>query len=91
MKRRLYLFLMLMSFCRMTLAATTQIDTVLNNLLSYVTSGPAHILALLAIVGAGFATFRCGRLEKDQFVKLVLGVGIIFGATDILRMLGVGT
>jgi len=70
-------------------SGNTKIDEVLQNFLDYITSGPAHIIALLAIVGAGFATFKYGKLSKEKFMAIVIAVGIIFGSSDILNMLGV--
>jgi type IV secretory pathway VirB2 component (pilin) len=68
----------------------TKIDSVLQALLNYLTSSPARLLAVLAIVGVGYSTLYLGRMPKQRAVSVVLGIGIIFGSAAILRMLGLG-
>ena len=67
---------------------STSLDDVLQSLLSYLTSTPARILALLAIVGVGYGTLYLGRLPKERALAVVIGMGIIFGGAAIMRKLG---
>jgi len=69
---------------------TTKIDTVLQALLDYLTSTPARLLAVLSIVGVGYATLYLGRMPKQRAVAVVVGIGIIFGAAALSQMLGLG-
>ncbi|MCB1827842.1 MAG: TrbC/VirB2 family protein [Coxiellaceae bacterium] len=69
---------------------STKIDSVLQALLDYLTSAPARIIAVLAIVGVGYATLHLGRMPKQRAIAVVIGVGIIFGGAALLQMLGLG-
>lgn len=69
---------------------STQIDKVLQALLDYLTSTPARIIAVLAIVGVGYATLHIGRMQKQKAIAVVVGIGIIFGGAAVLQMLGLG-
>ncbi len=69
---------------------STKIDTVLQALLDYLTSTPARIIAVLAIVGVGYATLHLGRIQKQRAIAVVVGIGIIFGGAAVLQMLGIG-
>ncbi len=70
---------------------STKIDTVLQALLDYLTSTPARIIAVLAIVGVGYATLHLGRMPKQRAISVVIGIGIIFGGAALLQMLGLGS
>lgn len=69
---------------------STKIDSVLQALLDYLTSAPARIIALLAIVGVGYTTLFLGRMPKKRAISVVIGIGIIFGGAALLQMLGLG-
>ena len=69
---------------------STKIDTVLKALLDYLTSTPARIVAVLAIISVGYATLHLGRMPKQKAIAVVVGIGIIFGGSAVLQMLGVG-
>ncbi|MBU0455993.1 MAG: TrbC/VirB2 family protein [Pseudomonadota bacterium] len=69
---------------------STAIDQVLSKFLDYLTSTPARILATLAIVGVGYATWHLGKVPKDKAMAVIIGIGIVFGGASILQMLGVG-
>lgn len=88
-----YLFLIIFCFCESAFAyggQTTKVDSVLQALLSYLTSAPARIIAVLAIVGVGYSTLHLGRMPKQRAVAVVIGIGIIFGGAALLQMLGLG-
>ena len=67
-----------------------EIDTVLQSLLNYLTSSPARILAIIAIIAVGYSTLYLGKLPKNKAISVVIGIGIIFGAAAMLKLLGVG-
>jgi len=69
---------------------STEIDKVLQALLDYLTSTPARIIAVLAIVSVGYATLHLGRVQKQRAIAVVVGIGIIFGGAAMLQMLGIG-
>jgi len=88
-----YLLLLVISFADTAFAysgQTTKIDSVLQALLSYLTSTPARIIAVLAIVGVGYSTLHLGRMPKQRAIAVVIGIGIIFGGAALLQMLGLG-
>jgi type IV secretory pathway VirB2 component (pilin) len=66
---------------------STKIDKVLQALLDYLTSSPARIIAVLAIVSVGYATLHLGRLQKQKAISVVVGIGIIFGGAAVMQML----
>jgi len=70
---------------------STKIDKVLQALLDYLTSAPARIIAVLAIVSVGYATLHIGRMQKQKAIAVVVGIGIIFGGAPVLQMLTGGS
>ncbi len=62
------------------------VDT-LNSVLKHMTGDIGKVVATLAIVGAGYACFAMGRLNKSYFVSVVVGIAITFGASGLLSML----
>lgn len=88
-----YLVLFLLTISNTAFAyggQSTKIDSVLQALLSYLTSTPARIIAVLAIVGVGYSTLHLGRMPKNRAIAVVIGIGIIFGGAALLQMLGLG-
>jgi type IV secretory pathway VirB2 component (pilin) len=67
------------------------ISSVLNSLVDLVTSTPAKILFVLAIIGVGYGTLVLGRIERSRAIGIILGVGIIFSSGYIANQLGLGT
>ncbi len=89
-QKRLFYFLLLFSPSVFAYSGqSTAIDKVLQALLDYLTSTPARIIAVLAIVSVGYATLHLGRLQKNKAISVVVGIGIIFGGAAIMQMLGV--
>ena len=87
------IYLLLYFFSNSALAyegQSTKIDSVLQALLNYLTSTPARLIAVLAIVGVGYATLHLGRIPKQRAISIVIGIGIIFGGAALLQMLGLG-
>jgi type IV secretory pathway VirB2 component (pilin) len=76
----LYLFLLPM-------LATADVVSTLNDFLLYLTGPVGKVVATLAIVGVGFACFVLGKLPKSAVIAVVLGTGIIFGASTLLSIL----
>ena len=70
---------------------STSLDSVLQSLLNYLTSAPARIFALLAIVSVGYGTLYLGKLPKERALAVVIGIGLIFGGAAIMQKLGLGT
>ncbi|MBU1559048.1 MAG: TrbC/VirB2 family protein [Gammaproteobacteria bacterium] len=85
-----YLALLFLSHSVAWADGSTAIDQVLSKFLDYLTSTPARILATLAIVGVGYATWHLGKVPKDKAMAVIIGIGIVFGGASILQMLGVG-
>lgn len=88
--RFLFLLLFISSQAFAYNGQSTKIDSVLQALLDYLTSTPARIIAVLAIVGVGYATLHLGRMPKQRAISVVVGIGIIFGGAALLQMLGLG-
>ena len=67
--------------------ALADVSDSLNNLLSYLTGDLGKTVAMLAIVGFGYACFKMHKVEKSTFLYIVVGIGIIFGAKTLLAMI----
>lgn len=85
---QIYLLIFLMP--TVVFAANTKIDEVLSKFLDYLTSTPARILATIAVVGVGYATWHLGKIPKEKAIAVIIGIGIVFGGASILQMLGIG-
>ena len=89
--RFVYLLCWLMSSSAFSYSGqSTKIDSVLQALLAYLTSTPARLIAVLAIVGVGYSTLHLGRMPKQRAISVVIGIGIIFGSAAVFQMLGFG-
>jgi type IV secretion system protein VirB2 len=66
----------------------TNISNGLNSITSWVKTAAVPI-GILAVMGAGFAKLT-GRLDWPRFFSVLVGIGIIFGATQIVGWLSAG-
>jgi type IV secretion system protein VirB2 len=66
----------------------TNISTGLTSITTWVKTA-AVPLGILAVMGAGFAKFA-GRLDWPRFFSVLVGIGIVFGATQIVSWLSAG-
>lgn len=83
---RILLFLSMLSIA--PIAQADLVDT-LGNALTYMTGPLGKTIAGLAIAGVGYSCFVLGKVSKNVFMTTVIGIGIIFGVSAILSMLGV--
>lgn len=68
-----------------THAAT--IESILNKGVHFLQGPVAKAAGLLAIVGSGFLCLYKQQLPKDQFVMILVGLGIIFGGSSLYSTL----
>jgi type IV secretion system protein VirB2 len=66
----------------------TNISNGLTSITTWVKTA-AVPLGILAVMGAGFAKLT-GRLDWPRFFSVLVGIGIIFGATQIVGWLSAG-
>ena len=66
----------------------TNISNGLNSIVTWVKTA-AVPLGILGVMGAGFAKLT-GRLDWPRFFSVLVGIGIIFGATQIVSWLSAG-
>ena len=66
------------------------LSSILNGLISLLTSGWARLIFIIAVIGVGYATLVMGKLPKGKAASIVIGIGIVFGAAYIAQQLGVG-
>ena len=66
----------------------TNISNGLNSITTWVKTA-AVPLGILAVMGAGFAKLT-GRLDWPRFFSVLVGIGIIFGAAQIVGWLSAG-
>ncbi|MCA1409030.1 TrbC/VirB2 family protein [Ensifer sp. IC3342] len=63
--------------------ATGGIENVLENIVSMLTGNVAKLLATIAVIIVGIA-WMFGYLDLRKAAYVVLGIGIIFGASEIV-------
>lgn len=64
--------------------AGSDVTQTLTNFLGYLTGAWGKIIATLAIVGIGYACFFLGKVHKGYVVAVVVGIGLVFGAQEVL-------
>lgn len=64
------------------------LTTVLNGVINLLTSTPARLLAVIAIIGIGYSTIALGTIPKSRAISTIVGLGFVFGASFILQSLG---
>lgn len=69
--------------------ATGGIENVLQNIVDMLTGNVARLLSVIAVIIVGIA-WMFGYLDLRKAAYVVLGIGIIFGATEIVDTLAGG-
>ena len=67
------------------------ISSVLSGLIGILTSTPARLMFVVAIIGVGYGTLALGKIPKEKAVAIVIGIGIVFSASFIAQKMGLGT
>jgi len=67
------------------------ISTVLSGLIGILTSTPARLVFVVAIIGVGYGTLALGKIPKERAVAIIIGIGIVFSASYIAQQMGLGT
>ena len=70
--------------------ATGGIETVLQNIVTMLTGNVAKLLATIAVIIVGIA-WMFGYLDLRKAAYVVLGIGIIFGASQIVNTISGGS
>jgi type IV secretion system protein VirB2 len=63
------------------------IETVLNNGVKLLQGPMAKGVGLMAIIGSGYLCLARNKLPKEQFVMILVGLGIIFGGSSLYASL----
>lgn len=71
------------------LAQTANIEGVLQNIVTMLTGNVARLLATLAVIIVGIA-WMFGYLDLRKAAYVVLGIGILFGASQIVSTISGG-
>ncbi|MDF1760850.1 MAG: TrbC/VirB2 family protein [Coxiellaceae bacterium] len=90
---RQFFYLIVMSFPQLAFAADAGgdvISNVLSGLIDLLTSTPARLVFVVAIIGVGYGTLALGKIPKQRAIATVIGIGIVFSASYIARKMGVG-
>lgn len=66
------------------------IESVLQNIVTMLTGNVAKLLAIIAVIIVGIA-WMFGYLDLRKAAFCVLGIGIIFGATEIVNTISGGS
>jgi len=67
--------------------ATASIDSVLGKGLGILQGPLAKGVGVMAIVGSGYLCLARNKLPKEQFVMILVGLGIIFGGSSLFTTL----
>ena len=70
-----------------TATHAASIESILNKGVHFLQGPVAKSAGLLAIVGSGFLCLYKQQLPKDQFVMILVGLGIIFGGSSLYSTL----
>ncbi len=90
---RQFFYLMLLFFPGFAIAADAGGDAmsnVLSGLIGLLTSTPARLVFVVAIIGVGYGTLALGKIPKQRAIATVIGIGIVFSASYIAKKMGVG-
>lgn len=79
-----FLVLALWSIPQVALAAPAW-EGALKTIVDYVTGSTARYIAILAVVGFGFAAFL-GRISWKRALEIVVAIAVVFGAAKIVDM-----
>ena len=60
-------------------------ESALQTIVGYVTGSTARYVAILAVVGFGFAAFL-GRISWRRALEIVVAIAVVFGAAKIVDM-----
>ncbi len=85
--------LSLLSLPSMALASSgsgDMISSVLSGLINLLTSTPARLMFVVAIIGVGYGTLALGKIPKEKAISVVIGIGIVFSASFIAQKMGLG-
>ncbi|MDF1796450.1 MAG: TrbC/VirB2 family protein [Coxiellaceae bacterium] len=66
------------------------ISNVLRGLIDLLTSTPARLVFVVAIIGVGYGTLALGKIPKQRAIATVIGIGIVFSASYIAQKIGLG-
>lgn len=78
-----------LTFVEPSFAQAGGIESVLQNIVNMLTGNVARLLAIIAVIIVGIA-WMFGYLDLRKAAFVVLGIGIIFGATEIVNMISGG-
>lgn len=65
----------------------TTIESILDKTHQYLSGSVARSFGLVVIVVSGYLCIAQQRLPKDTFVRILIGLGIIFGANSLYSTL----
>jgi len=66
------------------------LSSVLSGLITLLTSTPARLMFVVAIIGVGYGTLALGKIPKERAVAIVIGIGIVFSASYMSQAMGLG-
>lgn len=69
-------------------SGSNALSSVLSGLIKLLQSTPARLLFVVAIIGIGYGTLALGKIPKERAVAIIIGIGIVFGASYIAQQMG---
>lgn len=88
-----WLFTMIALLPRLAFADSSgfALASILQSLVHLLNSEIARIVFVLAIIAVGYGWLYLGRIPKQRALGAIIGIGIVFSASNIAQQLGVGS
>lgn len=77
------LYLVIILSCLPSLANAQGIESIIDRAVNYLQGGLARKVGIFCIIIAGYLCLYSQKLPKEYFVMILVGLGIIFGASSL--------
>lgn len=61
-------------------------ETIVQNIIDYLTGDLARVVGVIVVVGAGYMYLETEQMQKKTFVRIVIGMGLILGGSTLADM-----
>lgn len=58
-------------------------ETIVQNIIDYLTGDLARVVGVIVVVGAGYMYLETQQIQKKTFVRIVIGMGLILGGPTL--------
>ncbi len=61
-------------------------ESIIQNIIDYLTGNLARAVGALVVIGAGYAHLEMQQLSKKKFISIVIGMSLIFGGAALAEL-----